>query len=132
MGSLVIFFVYGSDPTLLTSLQCLLYDKVPNLILEFLTKLEKLYRGKHISLFLLESQWQKEKCVIIMSNRTVECHAGMTNDDPTIIIITEFSVAIASFLFIVLVIAVVLSCCVRRDRNSSAGNKYQSVNQEYR
>jgi hypothetical protein len=56
----------------------------------------------------------------------------MTNDDPTIIIITEFSVAIASFLFIVLVIAVVLSCCVRRDRNSSAGNKYQSVNQEYR
>lgn len=132
MGSLVIFFVYGSDPTLLTALQCLLYDKVPDLILEFLTKLENLYRGKHISLFLLESQWQIEKCLIIMSNRTVECHAGMANDDPTIIIITEFSVAIASFLFIVLVIAVVLSCCVRRDRNSSAGNKYQSVNQEYR
>ena len=64
-------------------------------------------------------------------NWTAECRAGMAIDDPTIIIITEFSIAVASFLLLVLVIAVVVSCCVRRDRKDSS-RKYQSVNQDYR
>ena len=64
-------------------------------------------------------------------NWTAECHTGMAIDDPTILIITEFSIAVASFLLLVLVIAVVVSCCVRRDRKDSSG-KYQSVNQDYR
>ena len=67
-------------------------------------------------------------------NWSVECQLATSSEtDPTIVVITEFSIAVASFLFIVLVVAVVLSCCMIRDRNVVAGNnKYQTINQDYR
>ncbi len=67
----------------------------------------------------------------ILINRTVECQVGIPISDPTVTIITEFSVAIAGLLFLLLLVSVVLSCCIRKDRADAAGNKYQSINQDF-
>lgn len=61
-----------------------------------------------------------------------ECRLDGSSDDPTIVIITEFSIAVAALLFLVLLVAVIVSCCIRRDKNATVGNKYQSVNQDFR
>ena len=67
-------------------------------------------------------------------NWAAECQAGMpARDDPTIWLITEFSMAVCGLLLILLVVSVIVSCCYRRDRNAAlSGNKYQSVNQDFR
>ena len=61
-----------------------------------------------------------------------ECRLDGSANDPTIVLITEFSIAVSALLFLVLLVAVIVSCCVRRDKNAAAGNKYQSINQDFR